>query len=214
MIETTVDIVAETAADVAALIPRYSWELMDERQRDDLMVGIVLPRYRKTTSDGVRMGPKWWAGLVGATENSVQKRIERLRAKGKTDDKFPSLPCEWTEEERTLQASLLEGLTVVVNLAGHQDLIAWAEQEGLFVRIDRKSAWGNPFILDDDGDRDTVIANYREHYLPHKPSLKWRLLDLQGKALGCWCAPEPCHGDVLIEAIEAIRPWRLPSEAK
>jgi hypothetical protein len=48
-----------------------------------------------------------------------------------------------------------------------------------------------------DGDRDTVIRNYADHYLPHKPSLLAKLPELRGKALGCWCAPEPCHGDVL-----------------
>ncbi len=34
-----------------------------------------------------------------------------------------------------------------------------------------------------------------------------RLADLAeqgGLVLGCWCKPEPCHGDVVKEAIEAI----------
>ena len=27
-----------------------------------------------------------------------------------------------------------------------------------------------------------------------------RLASLAGRTLGCWCAPQPCHGDVLAEA--------------
>ena len=104
----------------------------------------------------------------------------------------------WTEEELALRAEMENGGTVVVSLRGlHANLIAWAETEGLYVRIDRRTDWGNPFEMPGDGDRDTVIANYRDHYLPHKPSLLNRIGDLGGKALGCWCAPEACHGDVL-----------------
>ena len=51
-----------------------------------------------------------------------------------------------------------------------------------------------------------MITNYRDHYLPYKPSLLSRLPELRGKALGCWCAPEPCHADVLKAAVEAVSP--------
>ena len=110
---------------------------------------------------------------------------------------------QWSEEEEQLRARLEAGETIVVSLrARHANLVQWAEQRGLFVRIDRRSDWGNPFELPDDGDRETVIANYRDHYLPHKPSLLAKLHTLRGKALACWCAPEPCHGDVLKQATE------------
>jgi hypothetical protein len=91
------------------------------------------------------------------------------------------------------------GETIVVNM--RDDISKVLEAKGLLVRIDRGTPWGNPFILDDDGDRETVIASYADHYLPHKPSLLCRLDSLRGKALGCWCAPLPCHGDALKELI-------------
>lgn len=104
----------------------------------------------------------------------------------------------WTEGERALVKRLREGETVVVSLRGaHDRLIRWAESAGLYQRIDRKSEWGNPFELPGDGDRATVIANYAAHFIPFKPSLLGKVNGLQGKALGCWCAPEPCHGHVL-----------------
>ncbi len=87
---------------------------------------------------------------------------------------------------------------MAVNLRRHHNLIAWAKERGLFVRVDRTTPWGNPFELGKDGDRETVIANYRDHYLPFKPTLLARLGELRGKALGCWCAPLACHADVLV----------------
>lgn len=119
-----------------------------------------------------------------------------------TQPEPPAIPVSdtfdgWTDDERTLHKSLTAGETVVVSLRHHQRLIGWAERRGLYERIDRRTPWGNPFELPADGDRDTVIANYEHHYLPYKPSLLDRLHELKGKALGCWCAPEPCHGDIL-----------------
>jgi Domain of unknown function (DUF4326) len=72
------------------------------------------------------------------------------------------------------------------------------------VRVDRATPWGNPFMLGQDGDRATVIARYRDHYLPSRPDLLARLSELRGKALGCLCAPEACHGDVLAAAAGAV----------
>jgi len=70
------------------------------------------------------------------------------------------------------------------------------------VRVDRATPWGNPFVIGRDGDRAAVIAAYRDRYLPSRPDLLARLGEMRGMALGCWCAPAACHGDVLIEAME------------
>jgi predicted transcriptional regulator len=105
--------------------------------------------------------------------------------------------AKWTAEEQELLQRHRNGHTVVVNLHRHSDLIRWAESTGNYERVDRKSKWGNPFVLNDDGDRDTVIAAYRDHYLPHKPSITGSVAGLRGKFIGCWCAPDACHADVL-----------------
>ena len=108
----------------------------------------------------------------------------------------------WTDAENELRDLLDQGQTIVVHLRDHERLIDWATDRDLFVRVDRNTRWGNPFVLDDDGERDTVIAAYRDHYLPHKRSLLARLDELRGKALGCWCAPDACHADVLYAVLE------------
>lgn len=109
---------------------------------------------------------------------------------------------EWTVDELTLRKIMLanHGGIVVANMSTMPHLIAWATTEGRYERIDRRTDWGNPFVLPGDGSRDEVVRNYRDVYLPHKPSLRQRLGELRGQALGCWCAPETCHGDVLREA--------------
>jgi Domain of unknown function (DUF4326) len=66
------------------------------------------------------------------------------------------------------------------------------------VRIDRKTKWGNPFVIGEDGDRSEVIAKYAA-WLESKPELVAAAKrELAGKDLLCWCAPLPCHGDVLL----------------
>lgn len=110
----------------------------------------------------------------------------------------------WTADESVMREYLERGGTVVVSQRGQHDrLIRWAEHHGLFVRIDRRTEWGNPFEMPGDGDRGEVVANYAAHYILFKPSLLSKLDTLRGKALGCWCAPEKCHGDVLVELCES-----------
>jgi hypothetical protein len=60
--------------------------------------------------------------------------------------------------------------------------------------------WGNPFRIGRDGTRDEVIGRYRlwlcKEIEAGRIDMK-ELAALHGKTLGCWCAPEPCHGEVL-----------------
>ena len=73
------------------------------------------------------------------------------------------------------------------------------------VRIDRQTKWGNPFVTGKHGSREEVIELYREQLW------KWikgghvqleELAELRNKQLACWCAPLPCHGEVLERAAE------------
>ena len=69
------------------------------------------------------------------------------------------------------------------------------------VYIGRGSAWGNPFVIGKDGDREYVIAQYRKYAGARlKAEPDW-LLPLKDKDLVCFCAPLACHGDVLLEMI-------------
>lgn len=64
------------------------------------------------------------------------------------------------------------------------------------VYIGRPSKWGNPYHYPRDGTLGEVLELYRRHVLT-SPELVAALPELKGKVLGCWCAPNPCHGDIL-----------------
>jgi hypothetical protein len=74
------------------------------------------------------------------------------------------------------------------------------------VRFPKNSSkFANPYKIGKDGTRDEVIAKYKTYMLEKvesDSSLKEELLEMKGKTLGCWCKPDACHGDVLLELIE------------
>jgi hypothetical protein len=113
------------------------------------------------------------------------------------------MDARWKEDEVQRLAWVEAGATVTANLTRDRRRIAWAQEEGRYVRIDRDSAWGNPYHIGRHGDRATVLAKYRAH-LDRSPELQARLPELRGKVLGCHCFPARCHGDVLIERLEAL----------
>ena len=71
------------------------------------------------------------------------------------------------------------------------------------IYIGRPSKWGNPFVIGRDGNREQVIEKYREYMLGNARLLAAAKSELKGKVLGCWCAPQSCHGDVLAEVAES-----------
>ena len=64
-----------------------------------------------------------------------------------------------------------------------------------------RSKWANVFKIGTDGKRAEVIEKYRTH-LFDRHDLLAGLGSLRGKRLGCWCAPEACHGDILANLAE------------
>lgn len=66
------------------------------------------------------------------------------------------------------------------------------------VYVGRPTRWGNPFVIGRDGSREDVIRKYRV-WLESKPELLKALPILRGKHLVCWCAPQACHADILME---------------
>lgn len=77
-------------------------------------------------------------------------------------------------------------------------------KENYDVYIGRGSIWGNPFKIGEDGYREEVINKYKS-YLWDKIKLESitisQLKSLDGKRLGCFCKPLPCHGDIIIKFV-------------
>ena len=126
---------------------------------------------------------------VKAGKMTMQDAAKAVRA-------IPTDP--WLDDEKERKAEVKAGNAVVANAQRDKNLIQWAESKGLAVRVDRGSLFGNPFILEADGDRNAVCDAYAKHYLPHKPSIRAALNGLRGKVLICHCYPERCHASALI----------------
>jgi hypothetical protein len=65
------------------------------------------------------------------------------------------------------------------------------------------SPWMNQYEIGKDGTRDEVIEKYKQDLL-NNPELLKQLPELKGKVLACWCKPERCHGDVLLEQLAKL----------
>ncbi|WP_199433852.1 DUF4326 domain-containing protein [Qaidamihabitans albus] len=117
----------------------------------------------------------------------------------------------WTSWERELHDEVRAGRSVVVNVrrsGPHKHLVPWLVEHDLITYVGHagnRHSWpgsdfANPFVKEAKRDREAMVRHYRE-YLAGQPELLRRLRagELTGRALGCWCAPEPCHADVLLE---------------
>jgi Domain of unknown function (DUF4326) len=59
-----------------------------------------------------------------------------------------------------------------------------------------ESKWRNRYKTPGDGALAEIIAKYERHL--YDSGLINDIHELRGKDLACWCAPEACHGDVLL----------------
>jgi len=131
--------------------------------------------------------------------------VMRLRQRVKEVKSF--LSQGWSQSQMDRRRKIEKGGVALANMHKGDDglpvdnaLLCWAEAEGLDVKITRGTDWGNPFVIGEDGDRETVIAKYGK-YLEMKDGLLHRLKsgELSGKLLVCWCCPDGCHGDTLMK---------------
>lgn len=99
--------------------------------------------------------------------------------------------------------------------------VVHCKREPYDVYIGRGSKWGNMYSHRPSrysgvirvATREEAIARYRcwlwEEIGAGRIDLK-ELVQLHGKTLGCWCSPQPCHGEVLM----AASMWALGEQAR
>jgi Domain of unknown function (DUF4326) len=71
------------------------------------------------------------------------------------------------------------------------------------IRIDRRTEFGNEFIIGRDGTRPEVIAKFERAERarladpgPAGEARRRKIRAMHGRRLFCWCAPLGCHGHV------------------
>lgn len=71
----------------------------------------------------------------------------------------------------------------------------------------RASKWHNPYKVSAKGyTREEALDLYRAHLLnmlKDADTMK-EFLELKGKTLGCWCKPDACHGDIIVELLNTM----------
>lgn len=82
------------------------------------------------------------------------------------------------------------------------------------VYIGRGSPIGNPFSHKEGtkafykvGTRDQAISEFETYIrkvMEVDPNLVEYIKGLKGKTLGCFCKPQPCHGDVIVKLVEEL----------
>jgi ParB-like chromosome segregation protein Spo0J len=138
--------------------------------------------------DAPELIPLMEAGKMTAHE--AMKEVKKIVK----DNKGSTLDIP--KEDSELIKRMKTGQTVVINIDKNFHALKYAKDNDLYVQVDRWSDWGNPYLIGQDGDRDQVIESY-EIYFARKFGLQKKLHTLKGKALGCHCYPERCHGDHL-----------------
>ena len=152
--------------------------------------------------------------IIQHAENGKSKNIKDYYSKKLLVIEWCELFGSWIEK-----FSKDEILTSVVNIKkenlkklGYTDLQHWLEDpEHVYIGRDMThyvkaatgSKWQNPFTIS-KYTREDCVKKYKEHVLNNK-ELKDSLHELKGKVLGCWCKPQSCHGDILIELINQTK---------
>lgn len=78
----------------------------------------------------------------------------------------------------------------------------------LYLYCGRGSKYGNPYVMKSENDRDSVIKSFeKDTNMQESVSLLIKKLqrdgeDIETLKLGCFCAPKPCHCDVIKKRID------------
>lgn len=82
-------------------------------------------------------------------------------------------------------------------------------KEGDYIFIGRPSKWGNPFIKGRDGTRQQVCDKYDNWFrdqIRTNSTFRKEIEELKGKVLACYCVPQRCHGQTIINYLNSQEP--------
>jgi len=89
--------------------------------------------------------------------------------------------------------------------------VVHCKRESYDIYIGRPSILGNPYSHKPYAHaelvptREEAIEAFRQYAvkrMKNDPEFAEAIWACAGKVLGCWCAPQPCHGEVILELAE------------
>ena len=123
-----------------------------------------------------------------------------------------NIPSQLTKKKQAIDLLCLISpgvLPLLVKLRHVQDISLWSEDDSnMYIgrfhpKVGYSFPWANPFKLINDhpSERNKVISNYSKMLLSNKLLLEKLPELLAYKQIGCWCAPNHCHGHVILNLL-------------
>lgn len=170
--------------------------------REDITLAISGRRKLPVTEDVIDRAMKQLKHEVRTSSS------RKVRAK-KRSSREPSVPFGTMEVrcKHPVPPTVICIKKKYLNSRGYRDLEHWLENPNhvyigrdmtFYVKGAARSKWHNPFTAKRYG-RAECLRLYEARIRENINGLWDQLGELSGKVLGCWCKPEPCHGDVLTE---------------
>lgn len=108
--------------------------------------------------------------------------------------------------------SIQEALTAQEQRAPNVCRAVNVKQENYDVYIGRaghgqSGYYGNPIKRNYDERPGSTLARYKKYFdarLQTDPLFKERIKALKGLKLGCFCKPNPCHGDIIAAYVNSL----------
>lgn len=92
--------------------------------------------------------------------------------------------------------------------------VVHCKKEKYDVYIGRPGKWGNPFVIEGDREktdsryivysRKEAVEKYIDWFYKQSNLVNTAKKELKGRVLGCWCAPQLCHGHFLDQFVNGI----------
>lgn len=151
------------------------------------------------------------AGQSSPSAPQPQAPVQQLTVHAEPQKVQPQaqVPQEPLEVVEQVEKPKYNGPTTVVNLNNSAyDVYIGRQRQGL------DGYFGNPIVRGKECcvcgethyDNQSIVACYRKgfyHEIERNKEFAERISQLKGKRLGCFCKPDHCHGDVIVEYLES-----------
>lgn len=129
--------------------------------------------------------------------NFLGRLVMELRATVRADPDF----CRFSVDPPAGAIFLGQSIARWVRPAGILNAHACGTKADGAIYVGRPSPWGNPFAVGKESEgkmpRGQAVLAFARH-LAENPDLVARArAELAGRDLICWCAPQPCHAEIL-----------------
>ncbi len=173
-------------------------DLLAKKFADPVLAQKLLDTGSCKLVEGNAWGDRFWGVCGGSGANWLGKLLTLTRDKVQRG----YLAKQVFSKEAPVEQHTFVSPAIVPQGVGR---VVHCKKEPYDIYIGRPSKWGNPFTHKAGttaqtvvGSREEAVEAYRE-WITTQPDLMAALPELRGKTLGCWCAPQVCHGDVLVD---------------